>query len=227
MLDRAEPMLDLLPRTARSDEEQKYLVAFLNPAELRYSGGANTALAVVRVNDGRAKFEDIGNLDAAKDAKRALYWKKVTGNPFHPRGKTHIQNATWAPTGRCRARRSCAPGPRSPRRSTTGSIAIDVPAIAVLVGVTGPIEVADVGTLDHDQPDPDPGRQLRPVQRPREAPGAQPCPDPDLPGASSSPGGQFVEKFQTLGEAAQARHFAVYFRDADAQAVGPRPRRRR
>ena len=32
-------------------------------------------------------------------------------------------------------------------------------------------------------------------------------------------GGQFVEKFQTLGEAAQARHFAVYFRDADAQAV--------
>ncbi len=30
----------------------KYMVAILNPAELRYSGGATLALATVRIQDG-------------------------------------------------------------------------------------------------------------------------------------------------------------------------------
>ena len=99
-----------------------------------------------------------------------------------------------------------------------GFIAIDVPAIASLVGITGPIDVPDVGTVDHTNltqtlvgsydrfKDLEQRRALNraliPIFRER-----------------LFAGGQFVEKFQTLGDAARARHFAVYFRDPDAQAV--------
>ena len=218
MLGRAEPLMDVLPRMLGAEEEQKYLVAILNPAELRYSGGANTALAVVRIADGRATFRDIGNLDAAEHANRPLYWKKVKGNPFHPRGKTYIQNATRSPYWSVSGEEILRAWARVTREEFDGFVAIDVPAIASLVGVTGPMEVADVGTLDETNLTKTLvgsydiyndifkrralNRSLIPIFREK-----------------LFAGGQFVEKFQALGESAKARHFAAYFRDPDAQAV--------
>ena len=172
----------------------------------------------MHVDNGQAVFEDIGNLDGKPATGRELYWKKVEGNPFHKRGKTRIQNATWAPDWSVSGEEILRAWAKVTKEEYDGFIAIDVPAIASLVGLTGPVEVADVGTLDQTNltetlvgsydrfNDLEKRRALNraliPIFRER-----------------LFSGGQFVEKFQTLGEAAQARHFAVYFRDADAQAV--------
>ncbi|MEO5854205.1 MAG: DUF4012 domain-containing protein [Nocardioides sp.] len=218
LLAGAEPLLDVLPTTFGSEREMKYLVAVLNPAELRYSGGANTALATVRIADGVATFRDIGNLERAPGTSRALYWKKVPGNPFHQRGKTRIQNATWAPDWSTSGEELLRAWAKVTKEEFDGMVAIDVPAIASLVEVTGPIDVPDVGTVDHTNLTQTLigsydrfndiakrralNRSLIPIFRDR-----------------LFAGGQFVEKFQSLGRSAAARHFAVYLRDEKAQAL--------
>lgn len=217
-LTRAEPLLDVLPGMLGADREMKYLVAFLNPAELRYSGGATTALATVRIIDGEAVFRDIGNLDDAPATSRELFWKKVPGNPFHRRGKTRIQNATWAPDWSTSGEELLRAWAKVTKDEFDGIIAIDVPAIASLFEITGPVQVEGVGELDqanltqtlvgsYDTYN-DLGKRralndaLIPVFRQK-----------------LFEGGQFVEKFQNLGRSADGRRFAMYLRDQQAQDV--------
>ena len=147
-LDRADPFLDVLPGMLGQDREMKYLVAILNPSELRYSGGATLALATVRIKDGVATFRDIGTLAEAKAANRALYWKKVKGNTFKPRGKTRIQNATWSPYWSTSGEELLRAWAKVTKEEFDGMIAIDVPAIASLFNVTGPLDVGDYGLLN-------------------------------------------------------------------------------
>ncbi|MGI8901124.1 MAG: DUF4012 domain-containing protein [Nocardioides sp.] len=172
----------------------------------------------MRIKDGQAAFRDIGTLAQAKDANRALYWKKVKGNTFRPRGKTRIQNAAWSPywsTSGEELRRAWA---KVTKEEFDGMVAIDVPAIASLFNVTGPLEVGEYGVLDANNltqtlvgsydtyNDIFKRRALNDTLIPifREKLFA---------------GGKFVEKFQTLGDAAAGRHFAVYMRDPKAQKI--------
>ena len=218
MLGQAEPLMDVLPRCSARSEEQKYLVAILNPAELRYSRRRQH-----RSRDGPHRRR-AGHLPRhrqprpAENAAAPLYWKKVKGNPFHPRGKTYIQNATWSPYWSVSGEEILRAWARVTKEEFDGFVALDVPAIASLVGVTGSMEVAGVGTLDetnltktlvgsYDVYDDifkrrALNRSLIPIFREK-----------------LFAGGQFIEKFQALGESAKSRHFAAYFRDPDAQAV--------
>ncbi len=219
LLDRAEPFLDVLPGMLGAEEEQNYLVAILNPAELRYSGGANTALAVVKVDDGVASFDDIGNLAAAAGTSRKLYGPKVPGNTFHPRRALRLQSATWSPYWSVSGEEILRAWAKASREEYDGFVAIDVPAIASLVDLTGPFESTAAGiTLDGSNLTKTLvgsydtyadivqrralNRELIPIFREK-----------------LFAGGQFVEKFQTLGEQAERRHFAVYFRDPDVQEI--------
>ena len=216
--DRAEPLLEELPRLLGSEDEQKYLVAILNPSELRYSGGATLALATVRIQDGQAVFRDIGNLEDAPATNRELFWKKVPGNPFRTRGKTRIQNATWSPYWSTSGEELLRAWSKVTKEEFDGVLAIDVPAIASLFSITGPIDVGEYGTLDE-------GNVVQTLIGSydtyndifkRRALNENLIP---IFRDKLFEGGQFVEKFQNLGRAADARHFAMYLRDEPAQAV--------
>jgi hypothetical protein len=219
LLDRAEPFLDVLPGMLGVEREQKYLIAILNPAELRYSGGANTALATVQVSNGVATFDDIGNLGAAVGTNRGLFWPKVPGNTFHPRRALRIQSATWSPYWSVSGEEILRAWAKASREEYDGFVAIDVPAVAALMKITGPMEVPELGiTLDGDNLTKTMvgsydtyadivqrrtlNRQLIPIFREK-----------------LFAGGQFVEKFQVLADQAKARHFAAYFRDPDVQEI--------
>jgi len=217
-LDQAEPFLDVLPGLLGEEREMKYLVAILNPAELRYSGGATLALATVRIKDGKSAFRDIGTLAEAKDADRALYWKKVKGNTFHPRGKARLQNATWSPYWSTSGEELLRAWAKVTKEEFDGVIAIDIPAIASLFNVTGPLDVGEYGTLDATNLT---QTLVGSYDTYNDIFERRALNDTLIPIFRDKlfAGGKFVEKFQTLGEAAEGRHFAVYMRDSEAQRI--------
>ena len=119
-LDQAEPFLDVLPGLL--GEEARDEVHGRDPEPRR--------AALQRRRDPGARHRPDqgrqGGVPRHRDARRrprtptrALYWKKVKGNTFHPRGKARIQNATWSPYWSTSGRSCSGPGPRSPRRSST------------------------------------------------------------------------------------------------------------
>jgi hypothetical protein len=216
--DRAEPLLDVLPGLLGGDRERNYLVAILNPAELRYSGGATLALATVRMDDGRATFDDVGNLDGAPATNRPLYWKKVPGNPFHERGATRIHNATWSPYWSTSGEELLRAWAKVDQLEYDGVLAIDVPAIASLLTITGPVDAGDYGTLDeHNLTETLVGSyDIYTDIFERRALNAMLIP---IFREKLFEGGRFTDKFEVLGDAAAARQFAMYLRDEGAQRV--------
>ena len=214
-LDKLSPVLHALPGLLGAKEERKFLIAMLNPSELRYSGGAVLALSELTTEDGR--FELSETFDAAESPAffRPHYWLKVKGNPFH-RGRQSAQTATYAPTWPVSGN-ELANAFRSLRgRPGGGVIAVDSVALGRLLEFTGPISVPGYPTLTADNfvretvgnydahPDPTQRRALNKSLAPA------------FTDALLAPE-DVVAKMTTLHELAQARHFAVYFRTSEAQ----------
>ena len=166
---RFEPLLDQLPAFLGFEGERSYLIAMLNPAELRYSGGAALAYAPMTWDQGKLEIADTFSLDDDLRLRSLNTWRKVQGNPFH-RDDTPLVNSTFAPSWSTsgeellRAWRS-ATGDRY-----EGVVAVDVVTMARLLAVTGPADVPGVGTADLGQPGRDPCGQLR---RPLPGPDGQ------------------------------------------------------
>ena len=86
--DEAEPVLDALPDVLGAEGDRNYIVAIMNPAELRYSGGATLTLVPMTMSDGKIEFGDtVTNEDIAAGGDGKIKWPKVKGNPFHTPGK--------------------------------------------------------------------------------------------------------------------------------------------
>ena len=92
-----QPVLDELPTLFGFEGRTNYLIAMLNPAELRYSGGAALTYAEMTWDAGRL---DVGDgISPARDPRihGRFLWRKVVGNNFH-RGRNRIANSTFAPS---------------------------------------------------------------------------------------------------------------------------------
>ncbi len=211
-----QPLLDDLPRILGADADRQYLVAVLNPAELRYSGGTPLTFVTMNFDRGRLTMDEPVDTSTAQGTGQPIYWKKVKGNPFH-RGRLRVVTSTMAPDWSVSGN-ELANAWRSLRgRRLSGVAVIDVVALADLIALTGPLELPTLGTLTADTlvdklvgsydvyPDPAQrkavNRALAPVFSQRLL-------------SSSDP----VETGRVLARAAAERRFAVYLRNPDEQA---------
>lgn len=211
------PLLEQLPAILGADGERKYLVALLNPAELRYSGGTPLTLTPITVADGRIEIAQAVDTDSNTAAFQPRYWRKVKGNPFH-RGATRVLNATIPPSWPV-AGEEILNAWRSLRgRNMAGLIAVDVITLARLTEITGPMDVPGYGRVDggnltetligsYDEfDDPEQRKETNRALVPQFM-------DRLLTT------GQLPDKARVLTEAAQGRHFAAFFRDPDVQGA--------
>ena len=216
-LETIDPLLDQLPKVLGRDASRQYLVALLNPAEMLYSGGTPQTFVPVDLDRGRLSMGETVDLSTAPGAAQPRYWRKVSGNPLH-RGQMKPALATMAPDWEVSGN-ELANAWRSLRgRRLAGVVVIDVVALSKLLEVSGPIEVPTLGTLTGDNlvekligsyddyPDPAArkavNRALAPVFVERLLSGNDP-----------------VGTGRVLGEAADERRFALYFRSPDEQAA--------
>lgn len=215
--DRLEPLLPVLPRMLGAEGPRRYLVAILNPSELLYSGGTALTFAPISFDEGRIRVGRTVDTAHTGEAFVPRYWRKVPGNPFH-RGRLRIATGAKAPSWPV-AGEEVLNAWRSIRGvQGAGLIAIDVPALARLAQITGPMEVEGYGTVSAENlvqvlignydniPDPYIRHRINvtlvPLFRER-----------------LFSGGDFLEKAEALHEMAQGRHFAVFFRDDEIQAA--------
>jgi hypothetical protein len=214
--DQAAPVFDALPDVLGAGGERTYIVAIMNPAELRYSGGATLTLVPMKITDGKVEFEDtVTNEDVSAGAEK-IKWPKVKGNPFHRPGKTRVMSATFSPYWSQSGEELLRAWEVRYGQRADGVIAVDLQALARLMALTGPVEAPGVGELNstnlvqvlagsydtYDSPDQRQAINAAVVPAFRE---------------KLFQGGQFAEKFNVLSTAAKGRHFALYFRDDRVQ----------
>jgi hypothetical protein len=214
--DDAAPVLDALPDVLGADGERTYILAIMNPAELRYSGGATLTLVPMTMTEGKVVFADtLTNEDVSAGAEK-IKWPKVKGNPFHSPGKTRVVNATFSPYWSQSGEELLRAWEVRFGEQADGVIAVDLQALARLMELTGPVQAEGIGELNsgnlvkvlagsydtYDSPDQRQAINAAVVPAFRE---------------KLFQGGQFAEKFQVLADAAKGRHFAMYFRDERVQ----------
>lgn len=216
--DDLSPILDRLPSVFGFDGKRSYLIAMLNPAELRYSGGAPLTFAPLTFDQGKAVVGDsLGVSDDPRLQAVPVRWRGVHRNQFHHPGADRLTNATFAPSWSVSGEELLRAWQSARHEDHDGVIAIDVVGLARLVGAVGGINVPGYGELteanlaktlvgSYDEYYPDPSAQDR-------------LNSAVIPAFENTflSGGEYVKKAQALGDAAAERHFALYFRDREVQ----------
>jgi len=147
--DEAEPVLDALPDVLGADGDRTYIVAIMNPAELRYSGGATLTLVPMTMSDGKVEFGDtVTNQDIVADGVGKYHWPKVKGNPFHTPGKRVVMSATFSPYWSQSGEELLRAWEARFGQKPDGVITVDLQALARLMELTGPVQAEGVGELN-------------------------------------------------------------------------------
>ena len=94
--DDLQPVLDRLPAVFGFDGRRSYLVALLNPSELRYSGGASLTFAPLVFDQGKAEFGRSVQASSNLALLDRITWPEVPRNRFHRSGAHSLLNATFA-----------------------------------------------------------------------------------------------------------------------------------
>lgn len=219
-IDRYQPVLDILPGLLGTEGPRRYLVGVMNPAELRASGGTTLSFAPMTFDQGTLTFGEAGNTADFTDSNARISWEPVPGNPWHtnPAEQLPLANATFSPYWTTSAEELLRAWEVTTGERLDALIVIDLPALASLFEITGPVEVPGYGTITGDNlvkllagsydiyDDTESRRELNASIIP-------------LLRTKLFEGGRFVQKGQAILAAADGRHFVTYFRDPEAQAA--------
>ncbi|MGH8894569.1 MAG: DUF4012 domain-containing protein [Actinomycetes bacterium] len=223
-----EPVLNALPAAVGADDKKSYLVAIMNPAEMRASGGAPLSVAFIKFKDGKMSIPLKGTtsditrpgLATFQGENPPVVWDRVKKDPFQPAlgERQRFVNATFNPHFPVSAEQMLRATPTFFGVKTDGVIALDVVAVSHLLKVTGPIESPGYGSIDaenivktllvdaYKNPDVvgrhDLNAELMPLML-----------------SKITEGGGLIGKVKALGEAVPSRHLQLYFRDDRLQQL--------
>lgn len=149
VIDRLGPMLPHLPELLGAQGSRSYLLALLNPAEQRFSGGAALTFATIRLDDGKVSTGPVVAATGGGGALAEVRWPRVDGNPFHPPHRAiRITTATMAPSWSTSGEELLRGWEAAVGEKLDGVVALDVVVLQELMRYTGAIEVSGYGTLD-------------------------------------------------------------------------------
>lgn len=144
---RARPVLAALPQLLGANGEATYLIAMLNPGELRWSGGIPLAFSSVTVTNGRASFGETRDMRDIEGRWTKRPFDPVDGNPFHT---NVLPRLTYHPDWRISGQSQLEGWELATGQDLDTIIALDIPAIAELLRATGPVEVPVYGRVNAD-----------------------------------------------------------------------------
>lgn len=214
---RLEPLLDGLPGFLGFEGKRNYLIAMLNPSELRYSGGAALAFAPMTSDEGALEIGEAFSLSDDRRLTLRHTWRKVRGNKFH-RSDTRLANSTFAPSWSVSGKELLRAWRSATGRGFDGVLAVDPVAMDKVLAATGPTTVPGIGKLTEDN-----------LAKVLVGSYDDYYPDPAVQDQTFATvvaslqqqlftGGGYVAKAKALGDAADGRHLALFMQDPDLQA---------
>ncbi len=214
---KAGPLVATLPSIVGADGPRTYLIAMLNPAEQRYSGGGTLSFTTMRFDHGQVTFGKSVNVDDLRSRGTTQLWRPVRGNTFHPPGPLRVTSATFSPWWSVsseellRGYEATYPGTK-----LDGVFGLDLQALADVFRVTGPVDLPQFGTITADnlvhtlagsygdfasiQVRHQLNKELIPAFRQK-----------------FFEGGRMADKLTALVDSADGRHFFTYFRQGSIQ----------
>ena len=212
-----EPLIRSLPGLVGANGTRTYLLAMLNPAEQRYSGGGALSFTTMRFDKGVATFGKSVNVDDVLGHGDQQRWTPVRGNTFHRKPPLRVTSSTfspwWSVSGEelLRGYQEAFPGTHF-----DGMIGVDLQGLANLFRVTGPVDLPSFGQISADNLVStlagSYGNFDSIAQRHRL--------NAELVPAFRQQffeGGKMSDKVKSLAESAKGRHFVTYFRDPRVQ----------
>jgi len=208
------PIIRSLPTLVGAHRPMTYLLAMLNPAEQRYSGGGALSFTTLRFSKGVATFGDSVNNDDILRAGDQQRWQPVAGNTFHRKPPLRVTSATfspwWSVSGEelIRGFQKAMPG----TTRYDGVIGIDLQGLAALFEITGPIDLPSFGEISADNL----VQTLGGSYGNFDSVAQRHQLNAELVPAFRQQffeGGKMSEKVRSLAESAKGRHFITYFRN--------------
>jgi uncharacterized protein DUF4012 len=220
------PLLDAMPSAVGANGRKQYLVAIMNPAEMRASGGAPLSVAFVRFNHGKMSIPEKGQTSQLTQMNSEYYWDRLTGkaDPFQPAAgeAQRFVNTTFNPDFATSGAQMVLATPANFHRKTDGVIALDITAIGHLLDVTGPIKTQFYGTLTAKNIASKLVVKAYTFGSDDSAVQVRHSVNDELMSIMLSrltEGGGLIGKARALGEAIPGRHLQFYFRDPKLQKV--------
>ena len=147
-----EPVMRALPSAVGADGTKTYLVAVMNPAEMRASGGAPLSVAFVRFKNGKMTIPVKGATSDLTNLNQKTYFDKVLNDPWQvPGAPQRFVNTNFNPSFPVSAQQMIRAAPSNFKGiAPDGVIALDIVSIEKLLQATGPIKTAAYGDLTAD-----------------------------------------------------------------------------
>jgi hypothetical protein len=139
-----------LPAAAGKSGSRSYLLLFVNPSELRPAGGFVGVFGTMTVGDGTPSAFAVGSTTDLESLSKTRYpIPRALGTRLTlVNSSLDLADAGWDPDYPTSARLSEQIYQSATGRAVDGTIALDPYAIAALLKVTGPVEVAPYGRFD-------------------------------------------------------------------------------
>lgn len=214
------PLLDALPAAVGGSGPKTYLVAVMNPAEMRASGGAPLSVAFVHFKNGKMTIPLQGTTSELTHGNQKTTWKSVPDDPWQRPGPQRFVNANFNPSFPVSAEQMARATPSNFSMRADGVIALDIVAISHLLEVTGPIESDAYGTLTAGNV----ARKLLVNAYQKQGGDASGRHDVNnelmsIMLSRLTEGGGLIGKAKALGKAVPGRHLQLYFHDAGLQQL--------
>ncbi|MGZ4615919.1 MAG: DUF4012 domain-containing protein [Actinomycetes bacterium] len=150
------PVMQALPSAVGAGRAKTYLVAIMNPAEMRASGGAPLSVAFVRFDKGKMSIPLKGTTSVLTQQRLGELNGKssfdlLANDPWQvPGAPQRFVNTNFNPNWPTSAEQMIRATPTNFDVKVDGVIGLDVLAISHVLRATGPIDVKDYGTLTAD-----------------------------------------------------------------------------
>ena len=223
-----EPVLKALPTAVGAEDKKSYLMAIMNPAEMRAAGGAPLSVAFIKFKNGKMSIPLSGTtsditlpgLATFPGENPPIVWPRLKDDPFQPEvgEKQRFVNATFNPSFPVSAEQMLRATPTFFGVKADGVIALDVVAISHLLEVTGPIESPGYGTVDATNIV---DKLLVEAYKNEDVSARHDLNSELMPLMLSklTEGGGMIGKARALGEAVPSRHLQMYYRDDRLQQL--------
>lgn len=214
---RNEPIIRSLPTLVGAKGPRTYLLAMLNPAEQRYSGGAALSFTTMRFAHGLATFGSSENVDDVIAGGDQQSWTPVPGNTFHRKPPLRVTSSTFSPWWSVSGEELLRGYSKAfPGTHYAGVIGIDLQGLARLFSITGPIDLPSFGQITADNL----VKTLGGSYGNFDSVSQRHKLNEELVPAFRQKffeGGKMSDKVKSLANSALGRHFITYFRNPHVQ----------
>jgi Protein of unknown function (DUF4012) len=216
-----KPLIKALPSVIGAQRPKTYLVAVMNPAEMRASGGAPLSVAFIRFKKGKMSIPVQGTTSELTNTNQKTLWDKLPGDPWQGVGPQRFVNTNFNPSFPVSAEQMIRAAPSNFGQTVDGVIAIDMVAVSHMLRITGPIETEGYGTLTADnvthklviEAYKNSGQDAASIAARHEVNGQLMT----TMMSRLSSGGGLIGKAKALNAAVPGRHLQMYFRDPPLQ----------